>query len=188
MKKLSRRALIFLVVGILVVFGASLGTLYTQDTEAQSQLSQELDAVQMRLKKLSPEEFSFQRRELEWRVAQIEVQVDSAKERLRRSVDNIEATETLLQVAANNGVGVVSISSPGLSSESLGAGTYSVLLLTVVVQGSVPNLVNFVAEVGRQFSTSMVDSAEITVPAVMGGGSSPPTATVDLRVYSYQGD
>ncbi|UCD53827.1 MAG: hypothetical protein JSU76_02655 [Dehalococcoidia bacterium] len=186
MKKLSRKAGILLGVGILVVFGASLGMLHSQETEEQSWLSQELDVIQLRLKKHSPDEFSFQQRELEWRLAQTEVQVNAAKDRLRQSVDSIEVTETLFEVAADNGVEMVEISSPGLSSEDLDSGVYSILLLAVVVEGNVSSLVDFILEVGRKFPTSVIETAEITVPAVVGGESRQPSATVSLRIYSYQ--
>ena len=188
MKKLSRKALIFLGVGILVIFGASLGMLNSQETEEQSRLSQELDVIQLRLDTHSPDEFSFQQRELEWRLAQTEVQVNSAKDRLRQSVDSIEVTETLFEVAADNGVEMVEISSPGLSSEDLDSGVYSVLLLTAVVEGDVSHLVDFVLAVGRKFPVGVIESVEIAVPAVMGGESAQPSATLSLRIYSYQGD
>lgn len=188
MKKLSRKALIFLGVGILVIFGASLGMLYSQETEEQSRLSQELDVIQLRLDTHSPDEFSFQQRELEWRLARTEVQVNSAKDRLRQSVDSIEVTETLFEVAADNGVEMVEISSPGLSSEDLDSGVYSVLLLAAVVEGDVSHLVDFVLAVGRKFPVGVIESVEITVPAVMGGESAQPSATLSLRIYSYQGD
>lgn len=188
MKKLSRKALIFLGVGILVIFGASLGMLLAQETEDQIQLNQALDVVQLRLKKHSPDEFSFQIRELEWRLAQTEVQVNSAKDRLRQSIDSIEVTETLFEVAADNGVEMVEISSPGLSSEDLDSGIYSILLLAAVVEGDVSSLVDFVLAVGRKFPTGVVESVEVVVPAVIGGESAQPSATLSLRIYSYQSD
>lgn len=188
MKKLSRQALILLSVGILVIFGASLGMLHSQETEEQSRLNQELDVSQLRLDKYSPDEFSFQQRELEWQLARTEVQVNSAKDRLRQSVDSIEVTETLFEVAADNGVEMVEISSPGLSSEDLDSGVYSVLLLAAVVEGDVSHLVDFVLAVGRKFPIGVVESVEIAVPAVIGGESAQPSATLSLRIYSYQGD
>ncbi len=188
MKKLSRRASIFLAVGILVVFGASLGMLYSQETEEQSRLSQELDVIQLRLDKHSPDEFSFQIRELEWRLAQTEVQVNSAKARLRQSVDSIGVTETLFEVAEAHELEMVEISSSGLGSEDLDSGAYSVLLLTAAVEGDLSHLVDFVLEVGRKFPTGVIESVEIAVPAVIGGESTQPSATLSLRIYSYQGD
>ena len=188
MKKLSRKALILLGVGIIIIFGASLGMLHSQETEGQSRLSQELDVIELRLKKYSPDEFSFQIREFEWRLAQAEVQVDSAKDRLRQSVDSIEVTETLFEVAADNGVEVVEISSPGLSSQELEDSVYSALSLAAMVEGNVSNLVDFVLAVGRKFPTGVIESVEINVPAVIGGESTQPSATLSMRIYSYQGD
>jgi len=158
--KLSRQAQIVLGVGIFVVLAASLGMLYFQQGQEQSQLNQELDVAQLRLDKHSLDEFSSQRRELEWRLAQAESRISATKDSLRRSVDSIEVTETLLQVVEDQGVGIIEISSPGLSSEDLEGSAYSILVLTVVVEGDVPDLVDFIAE---------------------------PSASLSLRIYSYEG-
>ena len=189
--KLSKKAQIVLGVGIFVVLAGSLLMLYLRQGQEQSQLNQELDVAQLRLDKHPLDEFSFQIRELEWRLAQAESRMSATKDSLRQpeSVDSIEATETLLQVVEAQGVEIIEISSPGLSSEDLEGSAYSVLVLTVVVEGDVPELVHFISVLSSKFPTGVLESIDIIDPAVAEGeaGSTEPSASLSLRIYSYEG-
>ena len=189
MMKLSKKAQIALGVGIFVVLAGSLLMTYLQQGQEQSLLNQELDVAQLRLDKHPLDELSFQIRELEWRLAQAESRASATKDSLRQSVDSIEVTETLLQVIEAQGVGIIEISSPGLSSEDLEGSAYSVLVLTVVVEGDVPDLVNFIFELSSKFPTGVLKSIDIIDPAVAEGeaGSTEPSASLSLHIYSYEG-
>ena len=189
MMKLSKKAQIVLGVGIFIVLVGSLGMLYSQQGQEQSRLNQELDVAQLRLDKHPLDEFSFQIRELEWRLAQAESRISAAKDGLRQSVDSIEATETLLQVVEAQDVGIIEINSSDLSSEDLEGSAYSVLVLKVVVEGDVPELVHFISVLSSKFPTGVLESVEITDPAVTEGeaGSTEPSASLSLRIYSYEG-
>lgn len=193
MMKLSRKAQILLAVGIVVVLAASLFMTYYQQDQEQSRLNQELDVAQLRLAQPSPEDFSSQQMELESRLAQIEPRLVAVKERLRQPIDSIEVTDTFFQVAETNEVEIIEIGIPGLGSEELDGGDYSVLLLTAVVEGDVSNLVDFVREVSRRFPTGILESVEILVPEVIeeeieGEELAKPLANLSLLIYSYQGD
>jgi len=186
--KLSRKAQILLAVGIVVVLAASLIMTYYQQGQEQSRLNQELDVAQLRLAQPSPEDFSSQQMELESRLAQIEPRLVAMKERLRQPIDSIEVTDTFFQVAETYEVEIIEIGVPGLGSEELDGGDYSVLLLTAGVEGDVCNLVDFVQEVSRRFPTGILESVEILVPEVIEGESAKPSANLSLLIYSYQGD
>jgi hypothetical protein len=117
--------------------------------------------------------------------------MSATKDSLRQpeSVDSIEATETLLQVVEAQGLEIIEISSPGLSSEDLEGSAYSVLVLTVVVEGDVPELVHFISVLSSKFPTGVLESIDIIDPAVAEGeaGSTEPSASLSLRIYSYEG-
>jgi hypothetical protein len=189
--KLSKKAQVVLGVGIFVVLAGSLLMTYLQQGQEQSLLNQELDVAQLRLDKHPLDEFSFQIRELEWRLAQAESRMSATKDSLRQpeSVNSIEATETLLQVIEAQGLEIIEISSPGLSSEDLEGSAYSVLVLTVVVEGDVPELVHFISVLSSKFPTGVLESIDIIDPAVAEGeaGSTEPSASLSLRIYSYEG-
>ena len=187
--KLSKQAQIALGVGIFAVLAGSLAMLNSRQDQEQRQLNQELDVAQLRLDKHPLDEFSAQLMELEWRLARAESRISATKDSLRQSVDSIEATETLLQVVEAQGVGIIEITSSDLSSEDLEGSDYSVLVLTVVVEGDVPDLVNFIFELSSKFPTSVLESVEITNPAAIEGEteSVEPSASISLRIYSYEG-
>lgn len=190
MKKLSRKALIFITVGVVVVVAGSLGILNTQLGQDQEQLNQELEVAKLRLDKHPPGEFSQQIRELEWRTTQLESQVNAAKYRLIQTVESIEITDTVFQVAEDYEVEIVEIKSLGVDSEDLSGYIYTVLLLSVKAEGSIPSLVDYIFGLSRKLPTGVFETVKIEDPSVVSAEAESviPSATINLRIYSYQGE
>ena len=187
MIKLSKRALTFLAIGIFVVLAASLLVAYSQRSQEHSQLSQELSSAQALLVKQwanfssASREFSYQQGELERQLATSESRLNIAKINLRQSVESVEVTDTLFEVAKTNNVKIVEISSTGLATgEELEGIGFSVLPLTVEVGGDLPNLIDFISELTQQFPTGLVESTEISVAESF--------ATITLDIHRYEGD
>jgi len=197
--KLSKTAWIVLTVSIFAIAFASLNTAYSRQGQEQSRLNEELSLVQLRLTKYSPEELSSQQRELESQLARAESQLEATKASLSQSIQSIEATDTLFEVAEAYGVEIIEISSLGLTSKTLEGITCSVLTLTAKAEGDVPNLINFTLELSKNFPTGVVESVEISVPeATEEEGETgeeeteeelgKPSANLRLCIYTYEGD
>ncbi|GAI66429.1 unnamed protein product, partial [marine sediment metagenome] len=100
-------------------------------------LSEELALAQLRLKKYPPQlqELASQQEELENRLAKAELQLRTAKISLNQSIQSIEASNALFELAEDCQVEVTELSSPGVAAEQMEEVTLSALPLTVTVEG-----------------------------------------------------
>ncbi len=193
-KKLSTTSWIFLTIGIFGILVLSLNVAYAQQSQEQSQLNEELAQAQLRLKKYPAQQISSQKSELESRLAEAELQLKVTKVGLYWSTESIEASDALFELAEASYVEVTGISSPGLTTEELEGVTFSVLPLTVTIEGDVLNLIDFIYKWTHEYPTGVVQSVEITVPEVTEeeeeeteeAEEEKPSATISLLLYSYE--
>jgi len=190
--RLGKKAQIFLAGGIFVVLMASLFMVYSQHNQEQSRLSDELSLVQLALAGFSPEKLSAQQRVLESRLTRTELELGTAKTKLRQSILSIEVTDTLFDVADTHNVEIIGIDSPGVTDEELEGVSLSILSLTAMVEGDVSNLVNFIVELSEEFPTSVDASVEILFPTSVDESEETdvekPIASIELRIHTYEGD
>jgi len=190
--RLGKKAQIFLAGGIFVVLMASLFMIYYQHNQEQSRLSDELSLVQLTLARFSPEKLSAQQRVLESRLTRTELELGTAKTKLRQSILSIEVTDTLFDVADTHNVEIIGIDSPGVTDEELEGVSLSILSLTAMVEGDVSNLVNFIVELSEEFPTSVDASVEILFPTSVDESEETdvekPIASIELRIHTYEGD
>jgi len=188
--KLSKRVWIFLAVGIFVIAFAGLNMAYSKQDEEQSRLNEELSLAQLRLEKQPAPQLSSRQAELESRLAQLETQLKNAKGSLSQSIQSIEATHTLFDVAETCGVEIIEIRSLGLTSKKLEGLPCSVLTLTAKAEGDVSKLISFILELSENFPTGAVETVEIDVPEVTEGEgeTEKPSANFKLCIHTYEGD
>jgi len=190
--KLSKTTWIFLAAGIFVILCASLGMVYFQQDNEQSRLNEELILAQLRLKKSPAHQLDSQQEELESRLAKAGLQLKAAKNSLYQSTQSIEASDALFDLAEAHQVEVTEIDSPGTTTEELEGVTLSFLPLTVTVEGDVLNLIDFIYKWTHEYPTSVVQSAEITVPEPVEEEEETeeekPSAVINLHIYTYEGD
>ena len=203
MIKLSTTSWIFLIIGIFGILVLSLNVAESQQSQEQDQLNEEIALVQKRLGKYPVQQISAQKEELESQMAEAESQLKVDKVGLYWSTESIEASDALFEVAEASLTEVTGISSPGVTTEELEGVTFSVLPLTVTIEGDVLNLVAFIYKWTHEYPTGVVQSVAITVPEVTeeeeeaeaeaeGAAAETeeekPSATIDLLIYSYEGD
>ena len=187
MFKLSRTALIFLVTGVLVIILAGLSMVYSQEIQEQSQLNEQLTLARFRLEKYPAQELASQKAELETRLAEAETELRLTKIGLYYSIQSIEASDALFDLAEASLVEVIKIDSTGVGDKQIGEVPLSALSLTVTVEGEVLNLVDFVFNWIKEYPTGIVESVEINVPeAVEGEEEKEPSAIINLLIYSYE--
>jgi len=190
--KISKTALIFLAGGIFVILVAILGMNYSQQSQEQSRLNHELSLAQLRLEEYASEQLSSQQEELESRLTRLEARLKVTKNNLYQSIQSIEVTETLYEVAEAYDVEIVEISSPGVSDKELEEVTLSALTLAVTVEGDVLNLIDFIYAWTEEYPTGVVESVEITVPEPPEDEEETaeelPSADIRLLIYTYEGD
>jgi len=194
--KLSKVTWIFLASGIFAILFASLGMVYSQQGNEQSRLSEELALAQLRLKKYPAQqlELASQQEELENRLAKAESQLRTAKISLNQSIQSIEASNALFELAEDCQVEVTELSSPGMAAEQMEEVTLSSQPLTVTVEGDVDDLIDFIYKWTHEYSTGVVKSVEISVPEPVDEEAEEeteeekPSATINLLIYTYEGN
>jgi len=197
--KLSKATWIITGLGITVIAAASLAFYYAQQGSEQSRLNQDLSLAGLRLENYSFEPLSSEKEELESQLAQARSQLEATKVSLSQSVESIEETDTLFDIAEDHDVEIIEIKSSFLRSETLGNITFSTLPLEVMVQGEVPNLIDFILKWTEQYPTGIATSVEITVPTTTNEEEQPdeeaeetvteqPSGELSLLIYTYEDD
>lgn len=184
--KIRKRTLLIIIVGIFVIVLISLGLLRSQQVSEQNQLNEQLTLIQSRLGVIKLEQLSSRQAELEEQLRQATSQFETVKTVLSQPVGSITATSILFDIARAHGLEITEVTSPGPTSDSLEGVTFSVLSLTVEVEGNVPNIVSFITRLNSYFTTGVVKSITITVPEITGGEKA--SADIQLVVYTYQDD
>lgn len=164
--RLSKITLIFLGVGIFAILAIGMGMAYAQQSREQSRLNEQLSLAQLRISNYSPQKLSSQLEGLKSELTQLETQLKDSKACLCQSVESIEATDTLFEIAEVCGVEIIGVSSPGLNSKEIEGIACPVLAVTVQIEGDVSNLIDFTLKLTGEFPTGVVQSVGINIPEV----------------------
>ncbi len=184
--KLSKTSWLILLAGIFVVLVAGLVLTRSKQLQEQSQLREELRIAEMRLSRLQDEQLQQQGEELQVRLDESVAQLMVAKDNLRPTVESIDVIEKFYAIAQSCGVEVTSISSSGIKDEKLADIDCSMITLSAVGVGEVPNLISFVIKLNNDFTSGIVNSAGITIPP--GCSDAEPSVGIAMAVYAYEGD
>ena len=135
--KFSKKSATLLGVGFVLILVICLTTLYNSNSEAQSELLNQLDLIQPAIAKSSALGVDQRIEEIEQRQVDATVQMQEAKVKLQQPINAIDITDELLDIALIAGVEIVKISSPGISDKQLGGLTFTQLPVRLEVVGEV---------------------------------------------------
>ncbi|MBI4302813.1 MAG: hypothetical protein HY665_00530 [Chloroflexi bacterium] len=186
--RLGRTSWIVLSTGIALIAFFSIGAARSQKLQERDQLRQELSLVEQRLSKIQLTELTARQESLTKQLDEALAQAKGGKEILSTTMESIASNDILLRAADKNGIKILQINSPGLTTEKIEGVTYSVLPLTINAQGALPSLITFVTELNTAFKTGLVKSVDIRMPATGPQGQERPTASISMAIYSYQGN
>jgi hypothetical protein len=177
--KLSKKVLLIVIV---VVFAAALGVLfsiYSGQNGEKAELSERLSRAQT----LLPGLFS-NRETKEDELTQAESLLATSQAQFPESVESIEYGDDLYEIADDCNVGLVKLTASKPASQTVGSVTYSVSTFTVVVQGSIDSIMEFIYALRTGDDFQLPWSADInSVKADVSGGS----ANIKLAIYGYEG-
>ena len=193
--KLGKTSLLILILGIFIIAFGSLGIARSQQVDQQSQLEDELSVAEKRLSNLQLKELHLQGQELEEEINQARTQLQAAKDVFSQSIESIDVTDSLFDIAEDCDVVINEINSSAITKGALGDITLPLVKLTLNVEGDVPNLISFVTKLNNDFITGVAESAEIGIPGTSDNETqgepeeaAKPTAIVRLIIYNYQDD
>ena len=184
--KLSKASWLFLIGGILLILFASLGIAGAKQLRDQEQLYDDLTVAERRVEKLQLEQLNLQQEQLAGQINQAAAELSAARDRLKHPNESIDVTDFLFEIADSCSVDILDVNSRGLSSGDLGDIACSVQSITTSVEGNLPDLISFVTRLNTDFTTGVVDSADISIPEA--DEEARPTAHVQLSIYTYQGE
>lgn len=183
--KISKTSWIIIIIGAFMIALIGLGAVRSQQVNQQIQLDEELTSAELKLDRLQLEQLSHQEEELERQLSQIKSQSETARAALSQSIESIEVSGILFDIAEHNNVEVTEINSSGLATAELDGLTCLVLPLTASVSGNVTDLASFVTKLNDDLITGVIKSVEIIVPEMVG---EPALANIQLVIYGYRGE
>jgi hypothetical protein len=177
--KLSKRVLLIV---IIVIFAVALGVLfsiYSGQNGEKAALNERLSQSQILLPGLIDN-----REAKEDELTQAESLLAASQARFPDSVESIEYGDDLFEIADNCNVSLTKLTASKPTNKTVGSVTYSVSPFTVVVRGSIDNVMEFIYALRTGDDFQLPWSAEInSIQANVSGGS----ANINMVIYGYKG-
>ena len=180
--KPSKTSWILLTVGIFAVLAASLGSTYSNQLEERKQVMEELSVAAQRLGGIQLEPASDQRSNLEAQLSQAMSQLEDIRAMFLLPTGSLAACDSILDITDKCSVELTRITTPGLTSDDLEGIEILSILLTMKVEGSISNLIKFIAMMNTDFATGTVLSVAIDAKST----DREPYADIRLIVYAYE--
>ena len=172
------------IAALLLVILSGLGIFHLRQASDESRLSDEVVLAKASLD-ASEQEQTGDREEMTSRLTEISVELEQAQALLSRTTESIEATETLFNIAAAQGVVINKLVILPESTTVLAGLECSTLSLSLSVGGSLDEMVNFITALNRDVVNGAVTSVSMEVPVEFFGLIA--TADIDLIIYFYRG-
>ena len=160
--KLSNAKWVLILIGVVIVAFAALGTVYSQESDKQSQLDQDLAQAQLILSK-STGNFQAEKQELNDKMSQAKAEIDVLKPVLSPSIESIEAVDSLFKIAQNCNMVILGVAATVPGKDKLNGANYATVQLTVKVQGQQTNILGFITEWTKTNPTGVIQSVETTL-------------------------
>lgn len=179
MKLRSKKVWIFVGIGIFAIVLGSLYTLYFREVGEREQLSDKLLVAQTLLPALTDA-----REELEDRLAQATSQLNKNQAEFPESLESIEYDDDLFEIADDCNLEITKLTASTPANQKAGAVTYSVSSFTVVVEGDIDDILDFIYAIRTGDDFQLPWSAEVT--GVNINIAAKTEATISLNIYGYK--
>lgn len=177
--KLSKKVGLIVVI---VIFAVALGVLfsiYSGQNGERAQLNERLSRSQTLLPGLINN-----RETKEDELTQAEALLQANQAQFPESVESIEYGDDLFEIADDCNVVLTKLTASKPTSKTVGTVTYSISSFTVVVQGSIDNILEFIYALRTGDDFQLPWSAEVNSEKINVSGGS---ADINLIIYGYKG-
>ena len=117
-------------------------------------------------------------------LTQAESLLAASQEQFPESVESIEYGDDLFEIADDCNVSLTNLTASKPTNKTVGTVTYSISSFTVVVRGSIDNILEFIYALRTGDDFQLPWSAEVnSVKTNVSGGS----ANINLVIYGYEG-
>jgi hypothetical protein len=173
-------AIVILIIILLVVY-YSFGTGYLKQRQAQKELTLQIADVTQTLA-LIPEP----PQDLEQRLAIAQANLAAEQNAFPTKMNTTQVINTILELAADCEVKAIPLITQPWSTEMVGEHEYSVFRLSVVAEGSLPQLLTFISQLENgELNTLLVENLSVTTENQPSEEAvTLPVATLNLAIYA----
>ena len=185
--KISKTTRWILTIGILAIFLASLAVVYLRQTKELRDLNAGITQAQQNF-----DTYTAQQKELEEKLKQVKSSAPSLPGEFKSSLESIEISDALFEVADEAMVTITELSTSLPSNEELNGIAYQVVYIELTAEGKMVSTLNFVQKLGDRFPSSEIEQVEIEVIKVAEGAEGEETAeekssiSLSLKIYAYE--
>jgi hypothetical protein len=185
--RLRKKKWPLVVAGLLLVATlVSLGIVLAKQAEQRGELKVALARAEESLNGVQVEQVSADHSDLETKLGDALAFGDTARSELSRPTNSIDVHRALFEIAEAQGVTLREITAARESTSTLAELVVAVLPFTVVAEGEVSDLLDFVAALNTDLGNGLVKSAALQVSDTPEEGLS--TITIELDIYTYRGE
>jgi len=177
MKLNSKIVLIVIVVVLAIALGA-LFTTYSRQASEREELNRKLNTAQALLPGLMK-----QRQDLEDQLASAQYSLNASQAKFPTAVQSIEYDDDFFEIADGCNVDITRLTASPPKDKPLGAVTYSFSSYTVVITGSIEDILKFVQALKTGDGFELPWSAEVKSININVAESQ---ATINLDIYAYK--
>jgi hypothetical protein len=163
--KITKRSWIFIVIGIMVIAGACVGLIRSQQTDQQTQLHGKLELAQKKLAAINLDELTAEKKRLSLEIEGYQARTATAKNLLIFPEDNISVSGIILKTAGDCEVNIVNIGSPGRVKAVLSGTPCFSLPFNIEVAGNFSNISDLLVALSREFPTGLVSMVQASSAA-----------------------
>ena len=156
--KISKTTRWILTIGILAILLASLAVVYVRQTKELRDLNAGITQAQQNF-----DTYTAQQKDLEAKLNQVKSSVPALPGEFKSSLESIEISDALLEVADEAMVTITELSASLPDNEELNGITYQVVYIELTAEGKMVSTLNFVQKLGDRFPSSEIEQVEIKV-------------------------
>ncbi len=183
--KMSKTGWLLLAAGVFIVALAVLGVAFSRQNRSQTALNQELDLTQSRYARLDNDELQAEYDALLARLETERERMSDAEAKMHRNIESANITDEFFLIADDCGVRVVGVTTTPFARKTVEDIDGFTITLSGLVTGELDELIDFVISLNEGYPTGYVASARVVLPEPP--EDDPPTVSVELVLYSYEG-
>ncbi len=182
----------------------------SQQVQQREDLETQITAAQKKLAQLKIDDLVTQKDQLLQNKELYSAQIATAQAALAAPIDNITATDKILESAHTFNLRIVNINCRGKSNSTFAGNKFFILPFTLQIEGTVVNIAAFVNNIKILFPTALVETYQFAIdtpkptpastpisetePATVTNPTPIPllpidtAATININIYDYKGD
>jgi len=179
--KLSKKSWLTIIIGTVVIAVAGLSVSYFQQINQYNKINEQLIQVRSNLEKTQVSILLSNKAELEEKISEKTLQLENAQAQLSIPMASSIITKTLFDVAEKHRLKVNEMTSSSPRIDNQAGVKLSQTELTACVVGNLSDIILFIIDLDKRFSTGVIKSVVIDMP----NGDAGDDTTIDFRMDIY---